>query len=100
MERALLARLQYNDAAIRYMKAKGAPEVQDIEPEDTFFYTAFFALRGSRSIGMAMGAIPFSEIMGYADYAGIDCPVMRSRLLRMVIHLDNVEREFYGNAKS
>lgn len=82
------------------MRAKGAPEVQDIEPQDPFFYTAFMALRGSRTVGMAMGAIPFSEIMRYADYAGIDCPTMRARLVRMVIHLDNVEIGLYGNAKS
>lgn len=37
------------------------------------------------------GPIPFSEIAAYADWAGIACPVQRSRLVRMVIAMDNAE---------
>jgi hypothetical protein len=58
-------------------------------PENVFFWQAYWHLRGSR--GMS-GAIPFSEIKAYCDWAGITCPVQRGRLAQVVIALDNAER--------
>ena len=58
-------------------------------PENQFMWQAFHYLRGSR--GMS-GAIPFSEITGYCDWAGVTCPVQRGRVAAVVIALDNAER--------
>lgn len=60
-------------------------------------WQAFHHLRGSRNMG---GAIPFSEINGYADWAGITCPIQRGRLAAVVIALDNSERSHGATAKT
>lgn len=52
-------------------------------------WQAFHHLRGSRNFN---GAIPFSEITNYCDWAGVTCPVQRGRLATVVIALDNAER--------
>ena len=62
-----------------------------VEPENSFYWHGFHMLRGSRSAGT--GAIPLSAILGYADFAGITCPVGKTRLARMMIRMDNAERE-------
>ena len=42
---------------------------------------------------MAVGSIPISEIMAYADgILGITCPVDRARLVRMIGVMDDAER--------
>lgn len=67
-----------------------APEwVNRPQPESVFLWQAYSHLRGSRGMG---GAIPFSEIAGYCDWAGITCPVQRGRLAYVVIAMDNAER--------
>lgn len=64
------------------------------EPVSWYFWQAYHHLRGSRQSGFGVGAIPFSEIMDYAErFIGIECPVQKSRLVRMVVALDNVEME-------
>lgn len=63
--------------------------VDRVQPENLFFWTAFQQLRGSRGIN---GPIPFSEIAAYADFIGLECPVMRGRLARIVTALDIAER--------
>lgn len=67
-----------------------APQwVERAQPDNWFFWQAYNHLRGSRNMG---GAIPFSEIRGYADWAGITCPIQRGRLVSVIIALDNSER--------
>lgn len=67
-----------------------APEWTERDaPDSGFLWQAFHHLRGSRGAG---GAIPFSEIAGYADFAGIGCPVQRTRLANVMIAMDNAER--------
>lgn len=61
---------------------------QRVEPGHWFYWQAYMHLRGAR--GMA-GAIPFSEIAAYADWVGIECPVSRNRLARIVMALDTAE---------
>lgn len=75
---------------------KGKAEWTDRpKPESGFLWQAFHHLRGSRNFG---GAIPFSEIARYADEVGITCPVMRGRLVDVIISLDNAERSPNGTA--
>lgn len=62
-----------------------------VEPENAFYWLAFHMLRGERTAGT--GAIPLTAILGYADFAGITCPVGKTRLARMMIRMDNAERE-------
>ncbi|QDP65861.1 MAG: hypothetical protein Unbinned7865contig1001_60 [Prokaryotic dsDNA virus sp.] len=64
-----------------------------VEPENAFYWQAFHMLRGSRSVGgMGIGAIPLDAILGYADLAGMTCPVEKTRLARIMIMMDNAER--------
>jgi hypothetical protein len=58
-------------------------------PDNLFIWQAYGHLRGSRGIN---GAILFSEIAAYCDWAGVTCPVQRGRLAQVVIALDNAER--------
>jgi len=67
-----------------------------VEPESWFFWQAYHHLRSSRPMGFGVGSIPFSEISSYSDWIGQTCPVAKSRLVKMVVALDNVEREFLG----
>lgn len=82
------------------MREKGAPEiVGHVGPQSKFYWVAYHHLRGSRQMGFGIGPIPMTEILAYAEHAGISCPVNRSRFIRMMVRLDNVEREHHGNAK-
>lgn len=67
------------------------------DPKNVFFWQAYATLRASRSTGMGVGAIPFSEIMAYADHCGMTCPVQRQRLVRIIGAMDAVERDQHGN---
>ena len=67
-------------------------------PESMFLWQAFHYLRTSRPDGIAgSGAIPFGAIVDYCTWAGITCPVTKTRVAKFVITLDNVERSI--NAK-
>lgn len=66
------------------------------EPENLFFWQAYMELRVSRNVGFGFGAIPFSEIMTYADHCGITCPVQRARLVSMIGAMDAAEREVHA----
>jgi hypothetical protein len=82
--------LQYSADERAYLALRQKPEwLARPVPENTFFWQAFNHLRGSRG---ASGAIPFSEISAYCDWAGVSCPVQRTRLANVVIALDNAER--------
>ena len=72
-----------------YLEAKGVPLEGKVDPENLFFWAAFNQLRGSRGIN---GPIPFSEIAAYADYIGLECPVMRGRFAKIITALDIAER--------
>lgn len=64
-----------------------------VEPENLLYWNAFINLRKSRQQGMSAGAIPFSEIMAYADgILCLTCPVDRARLVRMIGVMDDAER--------
>lgn len=94
---ALLWSLKYSPDEIEYLEHKQAPELNDrVEPESWAYWQAFHHLRGSRSVGMALGPIPFAAISNYSDWLGMTCPVDRARLVKIVMALDNVEREFLG----
>jgi hypothetical protein len=82
---------------LEYLKRKGAPVLKDaVEPKSWFYWQAYHHLRGSRQRGHDIGAIPFSEISDYSEWLGQTCPVDKARLVRFVMAMDNVEREFLG----
>tara|TARA_Y100000588_G_C13681521_1_gene680556 strand:+ start:261 stop:551 length:291 start_codon:yes stop_codon:yes gene_type:complete len=86
--------LRYSAKEVEYLASKGAAELASaVEPENLLYWNAFTHLRGSRQQGMAVGSIPISEIMAYADgILGITCPVDRARLVRMIGVMDDAER--------
>lgn len=86
--------LKYSAQEVEYLASKGAAELANaVEPENLLYWNAFTHLRGSRQQGMAVGSIPLSEIMAYADgILGLTCPVDRARLVRMVGAMDDAER--------
>lgn len=91
---ALVWRLRYSEDDLRYMRLKQAPQLADeVTPDSWFYWQAYHHLRGSRQIGMGVGAIPFDAIAAYCDWARITCPVRRAMLARVVMTLDNTERE-------
>jgi hypothetical protein len=91
---ALLWSLRYSPGEIAYLEHKQAPVLdQRVEPGSWFYWQAFHHLRGSRHDG---GAIPFAAMATYSDWLGQTCPVERGRLVRMVMRLDNAEREHNG----
>lgn len=42
---------------------------------------------------MGRRPIPFSEIVTYSEWLGITCPVEKARLVRVVLTMDNKDRE-------
>lgn len=85
---------------MRYLEAKGAAVLEEkVRPENVWAWSAFQALRGSRSYGMTIGPIAFSEVASYCDFIGLSDMVQRQRLARFVMALDSEERR-YGNAQS
>lgn len=90
--------MRYSGDDLEYLRAKRAPELAGwVQADNLFFWQAFHHLRGSRQIG---GAIPFGAISDYCEWAGVECPVQRTRLARVVITLDNAERDFNGRIAS
>lgn len=67
------------------------------DPVSLWVLGAYQLLRASRTIGMTIGPIPLSEVAAYCDFAGIGCPIQRTRLARFVMALDRAERE-HGNS--
>jgi len=49
---------------------------------------------------MSVGPIPLAAIAGYSKWLGQTCPVEKGRLVRVVMALDNVEREFMGRKQA
>jgi len=86
---------------VEYLEHKQAPELNErVDPESWFLWQAFYHLRGSRPIGLATGPIPFAAISNYSEWLGQTCPVEKGRLVRVVMALDNVEREFMGRKQA
>ena len=72
------------------MVRMNAPQLADMAvPENWFMWQAFQHLRGARGFN---GPIPFGEIAKYSEWAGITCPIQRTRLMNIVMALDNAER--------
>ena len=73
-----------------FLESRRKPEwVNRATPNNWFMWQAYHHLRASRN---ERGAIPFSEISAYCDWAGLTCHVQRTRLANIVIALDNSER--------
>ena len=89
--------LRYSQADEDYLRAKGAAVVSSkVQPENLWAWSAFQALRGSRTRG---GPIPISEIHAYCNLTMVCDTIQRQRLARFVIALDQAERE-YGHSKA
>lgn len=72
-----------------YLRSRNKPEWANRPvPENAFLWTAFRHLQRSRNMN---GHVPISEINAYCEFAGIDDPVQRSRLLTVVMALNEME---------
>lgn len=86
--------MNYTPSEIEYLRAKGAPVLNDqVEPESFFYWQAYHHLRQSRPVALGDGPIPFSEITAYCEWSGITCPVQKSILAKVIIALGDVELE-------
>ncbi|MCD1619128.1 hypothetical protein K7H20_13745 [Salipiger manganoxidans] len=47
-------------------------------------------------MGFGVGPIPFDAIARYSEWLGQTCPVDRARLVKVIMALDNAEREYLG----
>jgi len=50
-------------------EGRAVPEAPEIHEYERFFWDGFWRLVSSRSIGMALGGIPMSEMRAYLDLA-------------------------------
>jgi hypothetical protein len=66
-------------------------------PDLICFWNAYATLSGSRSIGMAAGMIPFSEIRSYLDEKNICGEEERDEWIHWIQFID---AEFMAEAKS
>ncbi|WP_425262485.1 phage tail assembly chaperone [Salipiger marinus] len=97
MTEALLWSLRYSPDEVEYLEHKQAPELANrVQPESWFFWQAYHHLRGSRPMGFGVGPIPFDAIARYSEWLGQTCPVDRARLVKVIMALDNAEREYLG----
>lgn len=62
----------------------GEAEGPEICDEARTYYNIFMRLSPSRRFGMAVGAIPISEIHAFCEYFGIDELFERERMLYLV----------------
>ncbi|MEB3419900.1 hypothetical protein ACFSDD_11010 [Salipiger marinus] len=47
-------------------------------------------------MGFGVGPIPFDAIARYSEWLQQTCPVDRARLVKVIMALDNAEREYLG----
>lgn len=74
-------RLERDRFSIEAGLTKGRPlprwfeEAPDPRPEDEFYLRAFYDLSSCRSVGFAIGPIPWRDIVHYADWVGLETDV-------------------------
>jgi len=89
--------MKYSQEEIDYLEHKQAPELEErVTPSSWFYWQAFHHLRGSRQEGV----IPFLAISNYSEWLGQTCPIEKGQLVKMVMAMDNAERDHHGRTSS
>ena len=76
------------DLAEQGVRVKSLESRPELDEGVVFFWNAFQMLSPSRSVGMAVGGIPFSEILAFCDMAELRGIEERIEFVRVIQSMD------------